>query len=95
MLMGQQLCRFVDQPKYKFYIVYFQVLGVFGVSIFSLHKPLDLVNGIVIDDLHCLYLGVTKTLLSLWFDDKYKSQVYHIGTKVHVSSRLSLIWMGP
>lgn len=44
---------------------YFQVMGVFGVSILCLHKPFDLINGFVIDDLYCLFLGVTKTLLSL------------------------------
>lgn len=42
----------------------FQVMGVFGVSILCLHKPFDLINGFVIDDLHRLFLGVTKTLLS-------------------------------
>ena len=33
------------------------------VSILCLHKSFDLINSFVIDDLHCLYLGVTKTLL--------------------------------
>ena len=52
------------------------------VSPFCLHKSLDLINGFVIDDLHCLFLGVTKTLLSLWFDAKYRFYGFHIGPMV-------------
>ena len=63
-------------------VCYFQVMGVFGVSILCLHKPFDLINGFVIDDLHCLFLGVTKTLLSLWFDAKYRFYGFHIGPTI-------------
>ena len=53
----------IVQGAHKIIGVYFS-LWVFGVSIQCLHKPFDLINGFVIDDLHCLFLGVTKTLLS-------------------------------
>ena len=55
----------------------FQVMVVFGM-----HKPFDLIKGFVIDDLHCLFLGVTKTLPFLWFDAKYRSYDFHIGPMV-------------
>ena len=58
------------------------VMGVFCVSILCLHKPFDLINGFVIDDLHCLFLGVTKTLLPPWFDGKYRSCGFRIGPMV-------------
>ena len=37
----------------------------------------------VIDDLHCLYLGVTKRLINLWFGKSSRGKDYFIGNKVH------------
>lgn len=51
------------------------------------HKPFDVVKGVVIDDLHGLFLGVSKTLTSLWFNEKYKTFDFYIGTKA------SVIWI--
>ena len=42
-----------------------KVMGVLEASVLCLHDPLDLVKGFVIDDLHCLFLGVTKHMLGL------------------------------
>ena len=36
----------------------------------------------VIDDLHCLYLGVTKRLINLWFGKSSRGKDYFIGNKV-------------
>ena len=47
-----------------------------------LHKPVDLVKAVVVDDLHCLFLGVSKLLISLWFSKTYRSFDFYIGEKV-------------
>ena len=51
-------------------------------SLSTVHKPVDLVKAVVIDDLHCLFLGVTKLLISLWFSKTYRSFDFYIGGKV-------------
>ena len=48
----------------------------------ALHTPFYLVNGIVIDDLHGVFLGVTLRLLHLWFDEINRGKVFFIGNKV-------------
>lgn len=53
-----------------------------GPSVLGLHRPFSLVTGVVVDDLHGLYLGVTKTLLGLWFNNKYKQKDFYIGNQV-------------
>lgn len=64
-----------------------QVKGIFGASVLCLHKPLDLVKAVVIDDLHCLFLGVTKHLIALWFGEKYKTFDFYIGEKVKLLNK--------
>lgn len=44
-------------------IKYVQVNGIKGLTALSVHSPLDLPMAVVIDDLHCLHLGVTKCLI--------------------------------
>ena len=44
--------------------------GVKGATVLALHPTFDVVHGIVVDDLHGLFLGVTLTLLNIWFDKK-------------------------
>ena len=61
---------------------FFQVKGVKGVSVLFLHQPCDIPVACVVDDLHCLYLGVTKTLLHLWFDKNNSRHLFYIGNKV-------------
>ena len=36
----------------------------------------------MIDDLHGLYLGITLTLLKLWFNRVHKGKAFYIGDKV-------------
>ena len=47
----------------------------------ALHPTFDLACGIVVDDLHGLFLGVTLTLLRLWFDSN-RNKPFFIGNKV-------------
>ena len=59
-----------------------QVCGVKGPTVLALHPCFDLVQGVVIDDLHGLYLGVTLTMLNLWFGKGNRGKEYFIGHKV-------------
>ncbi len=56
--------------------------GILGPSVLCIHPQYDVVRGTVIDDLHCIYIGVTKKLLHLWFDDSERGKPYHIGRNV-------------
>ena len=49
-------------------------------------KPFSLPLGIVVNDLHYIYLGVTKSLLGLWFGTKLKSAEYCLGKKVNITT---------
>ena len=59
-----------------------QVCGVKGPTVLALHHCFDLVGGVVIDDLHGIYLGVTLSLLRLWFDRINRGKPFFIGDKV-------------
>ena len=56
-----------------------QVKGVKGASILALHSPFNLCRGVVIDSLHCLFLGV---VLQLWFDKAHRKKPHSIRNKV-------------
>lgn len=47
--------------------------STFGASAMIAAKHFDLVNGFVIDYMHCVLLGVTKRLIDLWFNSKKSS----------------------
>ena len=47
------------------------------------HEPFNMAKGYVVDDLHCLYLGVVKQLLTFWFGKKHKQYGFSIRTKVY------------
>ena len=48
----------------------------------ALHPCFDLVQGVVIDDLHGIFLGVTLTMLNLWFSKGSRGKAYFISDKV-------------
>ena len=48
----------------------------------SIQSSLELPPAMVIDDLHCIYLGVTKLLLNLWFGKKFRMKDFSIRRKV-------------
>ena len=68
-----------------------QVRGIKGPSVLSLHSPFQLPWGVIVDDLHCLYLGVASRLIELWFDKKYKSKDHYIGQKVQCTVDFMLV----
>ena len=53
-----------------------------GPTVLALHPCFDLAKGIVIDDLHGIYLGVTLSLLHLWFNRINRGKTFFIGDKV-------------
>ena len=67
---------------------YNQVLGVKGPTVLALLPSFDLVWGVVIDDLHGIFLGVTLTLLHLWFDKSNKTKPFYIGNKVYTYAHI-------
>ena len=41
-------------------------MGIMGISVLAAHPPFDLVKGVVVDAMHCVFLGVmAKTLIPL------------------------------
>ena len=49
-----------------------------GFPILGWHPNFDVVKGMVTDYLHCVLLGVTKTLLNSWLDPKNSSFDFYI-----------------
>ena len=64
--------------------VYMQVCGVKGSTVLALRPAFNPVWGVVIDDLHSIFLGVTLTLLHLWIDKTHKDKPFFIGKKVSI-----------
>ena len=64
------------------YVIHIQICGVKGPTVLALHRHFDLVGGVVIDDLHGVYLGVMLSLLHLWFDKTNRGKPFFIGDKV-------------
>ena len=52
------------------------------------HPPFDLRRDVVIDSLHCLYLGVTLALLNLWFGKDNCGEVFTLEIRF-VAQRVS------
>ena len=56
--------------------------GVKGPSWLSTIPSYSIIDGNAIDYMHCVLLGVTKMLLSLWFDSQYSTDLWYCGNKV-------------
>ena len=56
-------------------------MGYKGSPVLALHPGFDIVNGMVTDYLHCVLLGVSKTLLTMWLDPKNDNQEFYIRIK--------------
>lgn len=53
-------------------LVYVQaVYGVRGKSVLHTLPDFDIINNDPVDYMHCVLLGVVRTLVSLWFDTKH------------------------
>lgn len=58
------------------------VYGVKGPSWLSVIPNYNVIQGNVIDYMHCVLLGITKMLLKLWFDSEHAGELWYCGTKV-------------
>lgn len=54
------------------------VCGVKGASALMLLPDFDLIRGTSIDYMHCVLLGVTKNLMTLWFDPSHKNKSFSV-----------------
>ena len=61
------------------------VFGVKGPSWLAVIPSYNIVEGNVVDYMHCVLLGVTKMLLKLWFDTENSSEMWYCGTKVQIA----------
>lgn len=55
--------------------------GFTKVSPLIASPQFDIINGFPIDYMHCVLIGVTPKLISLWYDKKNKGAAYYINTK--------------
>ena len=58
--------------------------GVKGACVVFMHPLFDVVKGVVIDELHCVFLGVVTILLEFWFHTQYSHMDYNIRPKVTI-----------
>ena len=60
-----------------------QEKGVKGASVLCSHKHFDLSTGMVIDVMHCVFLGImARLLMKFWFDVSHHSSPFSIRRKV-------------
>ena len=67
--------------KYSDFFV-LQCKGFKSANILAVHQPIDICRGVVIDSLHCVYLGVTYKLITLWFGKESRNKNFSIRLKV-------------
>ena len=64
-------------------IIYTQVKGIKGASVLCTQQSFDLSTGVVVDVMHCVFLGLLeKTLMGFWFGASHRRSPYSIRTKV-------------
>jgi Transposase family tnp2 len=63
--------------------------GVLHASSLLLLKQFDIVRGFAVDYMHCILLGVTRSLAGFWFDSEHHDEPYYLGPKTNaVDERL-------
>ncbi len=69
-----------------------QVNGVKGPTWLSTIPEFDLVDGMSVDYMHCVLLGICRQLMKLWLKNKYHKEPWYIGGRVaQLDSRLLAI----
>ena len=63
------------------------VFGIKGLSPLLDLPEFDIVDGFVVDSMHCVDLGVTKYIVSLWLDSVNHAQAWYIGNKSDIINR--------
>lgn len=57
------------------------VKGVKGMTWSMVLPGFDIINGVTIDYMHCVLLGITKMLLTLWTEKSYSSNPWYLGSE--------------
>lgn len=70
----------------------FKLINVFGVKQPSILTSLfrDVCRGMAVDQMHCLWLGLMKKFLNLWFDKSNSSEPFSLFGKIHIVEELFL-----
>ena len=76
-----------DSHKSRLEKKYAPVCGVKGYSWFMFIPGFDIIKGIAVDYMHCVLLGVTKTLMTLWFDKSHTAEFWNISKRVEEVDR--------
>lgn len=63
-------------------MVILQVCGVKGPSWLSVIPSFDLVEGVSVDYMHCVLLGVCRLLLRLWIQSTNHQNSWYIGNRI-------------
>ena len=69
---------------------YAPVCGVKGYSWFMFIPGFDIIKGIAVDYMHCVLLGVTKMLTTLWFDKAHAAEDWNISKRLEAVDRCLL-----
>lgn len=59
------------------------IYGVKGISPLIGIPDFDLIDGVPVDYMHCVLLGVVQQLLDLWFDSRNHKESFYIGRRVN------------
>ena len=69
-----------------------QIKGFQDVSSMFGLKHFNIVEGVAIDAMHCVYSGVCKAMIGLWFDTSHHTQRWYCGRRLdEVNSKLLAI----
>ena len=52
------------------------ILGIKGYTPFMELTMFNMINGFVVDVMHCVYLGIMRQLCSLWFDSEIIQTIF-------------------
>ena len=65
-------------------------MGIKGASVLCTQPSFDLCTGVVIDVMHCVFLGVMeKSLMGFWFGASDRGSPYSIKSKVIITITIS------
>ena len=59
-----------------------QVYGIKGPSWLCSIPNFHIIEGISIDYMHCVLLGISRLMLRLWFQSQYHHELWYIGNNV-------------
>lgn len=76
-----------EAQKSKLEGKYAPVCGVKGYSWFMFIPGFDIIEGVAVDYMHCVLLGVTKMLMGLWFEKAHAAECWSISRRVEEIDR--------